>query len=731
MEYAESNYYKLRIAEQVAGLVPPGPFWLDYVRHADGPFLSPNLADASRSFTEMAFALSVLDLPFEPGKHEVQFDGGKMTLTPAGPAVAFHEEVRPADAPDGKVPVLVGQNFYRHGDRFREEGGEKVDKYVAGEFLVHAVYGCQVVVTNPTSARQRLTVLAQLPVGAIPLAGGQYTKSVLLDLEPYRTQTVDYLFYFPRPGKFAHFPAHVGKNEKVVAAAKPATFDVVEKLSKPDTSSWDYVSQHGTDDEVMAMLERENVAALNLDRIAFRMRDRAFFERATALLKARHQYSPTLWSYGLFHNAPAVAKEFLTHADQLAAEVGGPIDTPLFTLDPVARHQYEHLEYRPVVNARAHALGDRRQVVNAALHEQYHRLLKQLSYRTQLTDDDLLAVTYYLLVQDRVDESLASFRRVHRDKVATQVQYDYCAAYLALCEEKPEVARSIAYRYERHPVDRWRKAFAEVVNHTRRGGREGRPDRRRRRPRPAPGPTRRHRSGVRGGGGEPGRPAHLAEPGRGAGELPPDGRRAAVQPLAVRPGVGRAVRVHQADRDHDHAAARREDEGGRPAAGRAGQAEPAGRGDGGRQDPVGAGVRGRDGRAADGGVRPGEGDQPDRRAAAAEGVREGVRPAGGRAGEVPQGRVHRPARPVRLRLGEHPPAAAGGAVRGAGAQRGPRGRHPGGRPAPAVSGSPAQVKSPGRPSVPGARVAEEGFESTHSSSRAGLTPAVHVSHNGG
>lgn len=473
MEYAESNYYKLRIAEQVAGLIPPGPFWLDYARHADGPFLSPHLADASRNFAEMAFALAVLDLPFEPGKHEVKFDGGRMTLTPAGPAVAFHEEVRPADAPDGKVPVLVGQNFYRHGDRFREEGGEKVDKYVTGEFLVHAVYGCQVVVTNPTSSRQRLTVMAQLPVGAIPLAGGQYTRSVLLDLEPYRTQTVDYLFYFPRPGKFAHFPAHVAKNEKVVAAAKPATFEVVERLSKPDTSSWDYISQHGSDDEVVAMLERENVAALNLDKIAFRMRDKAFFERVTALLKARHQYTPTLWSYGLFHDAPAVAKEFLTHSDQLAAEVGGPIDTPLFTLDPVARHQYEHLEYKPVVNARTHSLGDRRQIVNAALHEQYHKLLKQLSYRPQLTDDDLLAVTYYLLVQDRVDESLASFRRVHRDKVSTLMQYDYCAAYLALCEEKPEVARSIAYRYEKHPVDRWRKAFAEVVNHTNEAAEKG------------------------------------------------------------------------------------------------------------------------------------------------------------------------------------------------------------------------------------------------------------------
>ena len=70
-----------RIQQQIADLVPVSPFWLDYARH-DGkaPFLSRHLADASRNFTEMMFALAVLDLPFEAGKHDVKFDGGKMTL---------------------------------------------------------------------------------------------------------------------------------------------------------------------------------------------------------------------------------------------------------------------------------------------------------------------------------------------------------------------------------------------------------------------------------------------------------------------------------------------------------------------------------------------------------------------------------------------------------------------------------------------------------------------------
>ena len=39
------------------------------------------------------------------------------------------------------------------------------------------------------------------------------------------------------------------------------------------------------------------------------------------------------------------------------------------------------------------------------MNEQYHRTLKTLTYRAQLNDDDLLAVTSYLLLQDRPAQS--------------------------------------------------------------------------------------------------------------------------------------------------------------------------------------------------------------------------------------------------------------------------------------------------------------------------------------
>jgi hypothetical protein len=465
-EWAENNYYKLLINQQLADLVGINPFWVEYAQH-DGktPFLSKHFTEASHNFTEMMFALAVLDLPFAAGKHTTKFEGAKMTLTPANPIIAFHEEVKPAGEAKAKLPILISQNFYRVGDRFREEGGEKIDHFITEEFLVHQAYGCQVVVTNPTSSRQKLTVLVQLPIGAMPLSKGQATKTHLLDLEPYRTQTIDYLFYFPLPGKFAHFPVNVAKNEQYITSAEPFTFNVVEKPTKIDTQSWDYISQNGTPEQVLALLNRENVQTLNLEKIAFRMKDRNFFEAVTKALRERHSYNTTLWSYSIFHNSVGELREYLRYADNLVAMAGnGPLQSTLMTIDPITRNLYEHLEYKPLVNARAHSLGNKRQIVNERVLGQYHHFLKMLSYKRQLDDADLLAVTYYLLLQDRIEEALETFARVRPDQIATRMQYDYCAAYLAFFSDEPGPVRAIAAKYAEHPVDRWRNTFTTILN---------------------------------------------------------------------------------------------------------------------------------------------------------------------------------------------------------------------------------------------------------------------------
>jgi len=70
-----------------------------------------------------------------------------------------------------------------------------------------------------------------------------------------------------------------------------------------------------------------------------------------------------------------------------------------------------HLEYRPLVNARAHRLGGSKSngpapILNDRLRAQYMRLLQHTVYRriatgTPLQSDEALAFVYYLLLQVR------------------------------------------------------------------------------------------------------------------------------------------------------------------------------------------------------------------------------------------------------------------------------------------------------------------------------------------
>jgi|GEM_PF-2473304 hypothetical protein len=162
-------------------------------------------------------------------------------------------------------------------------------------------------------------------------------------------------------------------------------------------------------------------------------------------------------------NQTAFVNAYLQHANSFVAACGGYIDSPLLMIDPVARNTYQHMEYRPLVNARAHQLGRRRRILNDRFDQQYHRLMKQLTYHRSLDDVDLLAVTYYMLLQDRVDEALQFYGRVNPDNLQTKLQYDYLSTYVDLYTGDTAAARIIAAKYAAHPVDRWRKAFIAVI----------------------------------------------------------------------------------------------------------------------------------------------------------------------------------------------------------------------------------------------------------------------------
>ena len=463
-EWAENNYYKRTIQEQGPDLVSINRFWRDYARN-DGrtPFVSIHLAEACGNLTEMLCALAVLDLPFESTKPDVAYDGPKMTLKPKGRTAVFLRQIKPAEPIGDRVPILVSQNFLRDNDRFRHEGQEQFDKYVADEFLVHTVYVCQIVLTNPTSSPHKLDLLLQIPMGAMPAKNGFYSRSVPVTLGAYATQQFEYAFYFAVPGTYEHFPVHVSKNERMIAAAPPVRLKGVDRLTRVDQTSWEYLSQHGDGKTVLRFLEESNIDRLNLEKMAWRMSDGAFFDAALSLLARRHVYHNTLWSYAVHHKDFGRSRDFLLHQEHWLRQCGLRLDGTKTPIDPVEHRWYEHLEYAPLVNARAHRLGAARRILNQRFAEQYARLLSVLRYRARLTDDDLLAVAYYLFLQDRIEEGLATLDRVDRDKIEARLQFDYLRIYAEFYREKPKAARAIAEKHRDHPVERWRKLFRNAL----------------------------------------------------------------------------------------------------------------------------------------------------------------------------------------------------------------------------------------------------------------------------
>ena len=75
-----------------------------------------------------------------------------------------------------------------------------------------------------------------------------------------------------------------------------------------------------------------------------------------------------------------------------------------------------------------------------------------------------MVLTYYMLLQDRIEAALEHFDQAKSAKLAYQIQYDYCDAYLDFYREDPASAAKKAAKWAEYPVDHWRKRFQEIVN---------------------------------------------------------------------------------------------------------------------------------------------------------------------------------------------------------------------------------------------------------------------------
>ncbi len=462
--YVERNYWNLTVDAAAALEIPASQFWREFAQADSGqPFVSSHFAQATNSLNEAMLALALLDLPFVAEEMEAEQQDGRLTLRPRSPLLLVRSELLPAEEAAGEDPVLVRQDHFRLDDRYVYEGSERRTKYVRNEFLTGVAYGCQVVVTNPTATPRRVELLLQIPSGAIALNGSRATNSQPVVLGAFATATAEYAYYFPHVGENDHFPVHIASDGAFLAAAAPMKLRSVEVLEQVDAASWGHVSQNASEQVLLEWLGSANLQRVDLSRIEWRLRDKEFFSELVTLLRANHVYHDGVWSYAVLHQDRKATREYLEHQEGFVSRCGAWLQSPLLDIDPVARRAYEHAEFMPLYHSRAHQIGIWRRIPNQTVAVEWQALLNVMASMPRPDATTLAGATYFLLLQNRIDDALAVFGRIDPQQLPGRLQHDYMSAYLDFYTENLDEARRIAERYGDYPVERWRLMFAQIL----------------------------------------------------------------------------------------------------------------------------------------------------------------------------------------------------------------------------------------------------------------------------
>jgi hypothetical protein len=459
-EWAENQFYRTRIQQQNLPIIPPGPLWLELSnRDSIERFLSTEFHLTNHTLSEMLAVMAILDLPFDSPEVVVGVENDRLMVKSPSQSVVFLESIEPIQAGETSATILVGQDIYVANLGANADAQQPV----TGQSLVRGVgYRTNVVVTNPGNSPQTVSVLTQIPQGAVPLEGGKRVSSKTLRLEPYTTQQLAYTFYFPTAGEFQHYGAQVSIAGQFAAEAPSAAMHVLDAPEDQNKESWSYIALWGTNEQVLDYLRTRNVQQVQLDLIAFRMQDKGFYDACLKELESQGIYQPVLWAYSVQHNDPPRIQQLIAFRPEWADKLGPVFRSAIATIDTANRYTYEHLDYRPLVNARTHLLGAERVILNQRLAGQYQQLLERLAYQPAIRDEERMAIAYYLLLQSRMDEAKQHFERIAVDALPMRIQYDYMDAYLDFYRDRYDRAAEIADRYANYGVSRWRDLFGQI-----------------------------------------------------------------------------------------------------------------------------------------------------------------------------------------------------------------------------------------------------------------------------
>jgi hypothetical protein len=461
--YREANYYR-HSGKADESFITLNRFWLDLAAwDGKGPFLSQHFNACKRNANEALLCLALLDLPFKAERPEVTVDGSTLRVKAREPMLLFYKDTRRSEKVAAESPLLLRQSFCPFGAPYRDVDGRQVENPISGDFQPGVAYSAMLIVTNPTGIERELDVLAQIPAGAIPLAGQTATLATTRKVEPYGVLTLDLAFYFPAAGEFPVYPMHVTQDGLILAHSGQRTLHVTAQPAPEDRASWPVLARDGSNEEVLQRLRTENLKREDLCEILWRLSDREYFLKVAQVLRERLLFSPDVCAYGFHHNDPETIRTYLENSDSVTA-LGAWLDSPLLSVRPRIHHDWQTLEFDPLINPRAHRFGEEPRLTHPAARQHYQAFLDQLAWKPALDANDQLTLTVFLLLQDRIAEALDRFAKIDPAQLPARLNYDYLHAVVLFHQDKPAAARAIAAsQLPALPPGLWHERFQAVI----------------------------------------------------------------------------------------------------------------------------------------------------------------------------------------------------------------------------------------------------------------------------
>ena len=203
--------------------------------------------------------------------------------------------------------------------------------------------------------------------------------------------------------------------------------------------------------------------------------NKQFFHELINTLRNRGYYDEHVWSFGFYHKDEKAIIEYLSGNENIIKDLGFGFESKLYSYSDINDALINpHLEYNPITNARKHPFGknnmnDEIMIANVEFKQTYEKFIINLLSYKELKIKEKLQLTYYLIIQDRMNEALNIFNRIKKEEIndnnkSYKIQYDYIYAYLDFTFGYPEfkIAKSICNNYKDFPLLHWKEKFEDV-----------------------------------------------------------------------------------------------------------------------------------------------------------------------------------------------------------------------------------------------------------------------------